>query len=98
MNVPDEFYTFCGQFFDDSSLDEDSTEETIKESIKESIEGGVSVLTEKQMERLKKFFSDVLGDDLTDDELADLWAKSPADILFEGPGVKHVMSEALKLL
>jgi hypothetical protein len=54
------------------------------------------MLTAEGKNTLKSFFEKVLKDDLTDDELENLWCESPADILLNGAAVKHVMSEALK--
>ena len=90
MDVPDEFHTFCANFDQDMDLYDDP--------IQGSIDAGLEGLSAEVKERLKKFFVDVLENDLTDDELADLWAKSPSDIFLEGAGVKHVMSETLKNL
>ena len=90
MNVTDEFHKFCVYFHQDMEFDENP--------IEDAIAGGLANLTAEEKVRLKKFFTDVLVNDLTDDELRDLWFASGADVGFEGPGVKYVMSEALKVL
>lgn len=90
MNVTGEFRKFCEHFRQDIEL--------LENPIQDSIEDGLESLTAEEKERLKKFFMDVLANDLTGDELVDLWDATHPEIGFEGPGVKHVMSEAFKLL
>ncbi len=90
MNVTDEFHKFCEHFHQDIEFDENP--------IEDAMVSGLASLTAEEKVRLKKFFMDVLAADLTDDELRDLWFASGADVGFEGPGVKYVMSEALKVM
>lgn len=77
MDIPKEFFVLGGQ------LHQDSVEGEFDE--KQWVDQALRGLSEKERHLLRSFLDDVLGRDLPDAELQDLWAKSGSDFFIYGP-------------